>query len=65
MRVRHDHLPKRLPKRIERRCNRVQMCGNPDPRVNQRRHLPGDKPGVIAGAGEWSGISGIQFQQPR
>ena len=64
MRMRHDDLSQRLSDGIERGRDRVQVGGNPDAGVDERRHLPGQQPGVIAGAGQRSGISGIQFHQP-
>lgn len=65
VRVRHDDLTKRLSHCIERRSDRVQVSGSPDARVDQRGHLPGQQPGVVAGPGEWARISGIQSHQPR
>ena len=64
MRMRHDHLLQCLSDGIERGRNRVQVGRSPDARVDERGHLPGQQPGVVAGSGEWPGISGKQLGQP-
>ena len=65
MRVRHDDLAQRLPDRIERGRDRVQVRGVPTPASTSVGTCPGEQPGVIAGPGERPGISGIQLHQSR